>query len=106
MLKKIAKRITWEVNQAEDYVTQAYLVKLKCPDLASVFIELASEEIAHAKRLFKKGNELIENGKITELDDTMTETQIEIKEAIWEWEYRVMMERVAELEYKIVLFRR
>lgn len=109
MLKKLAKRITWELEQAEDYMEQAYLVKHKNSDTAELFTTLSVEEIDHAKRLLKEGQRLINNKDSSTLDkkmtDEMSERWHEKCKIIWEWETRMAMDRIAEIEYKLSRYR-
>lgn len=116
MLKKLAKRIQKEINQAEDYCMQAYLVKHHEPDTAQLFVELATEEIDHAKRLLKEGERLI-SAKSVHILPYETKEAIEKKIAtdmdgeyrkcktIWEWEQRIAMETISEIMYKLSQFR-
>jgi rubrerythrin len=63
MLKKILKRLDWEIAQAKDYVEQAFIVKPESHTLADLFIELSKEEMSHAEKLMREGNNLIANMK-------------------------------------------
>lgn len=107
MLKKIAKRITKEVEQAKDYIEQAYMIKYEHREVADLFITLASEEIVHAERLLKAGFNMIMT-KDTDLyvmsenkPKDMTDSHFEKCKAIWDWENRLMGEEIAALKYKI-----
>ena len=93
MLKKLAKRITKEVHQAQDYVEQAFIVKSSAPTIADLFIELAKDNIRHAEKMFDIGKEHAEK-----------HTDAQHKE-IWQWEYRLMMEDIVEVKNKIMHFR-
>ena len=113
MLKKLAKRIQKEISQAEDYCTQAFLVKHKDETTAQLFVELAGEEIDHAKRLLKDGERLI-NQKSTHVrpyeitaksvTDTDAEEHLKKCKIIWEWEQRIAMETISEIMYKLSQF--
>ena len=111
MLKKIAKRITKEVEQAKDYVEQAYLIKHSHRELADLFISLASEELVHAEKLFRSGFTMIsakETGLYMTNDATVkdqSDAHFEKCKTIWEWENRLMSDTMAELKYKISMFK-
>lgn len=93
MLKKLAKRITKEVRQAEDYIEQAFIVRTECPSIADLFIDLAKEEIRHAEKLFDAGHDYAAKHK----DATHTE--------IWKWEHRLMMDDILDAKHKISNYR-
>lgn len=115
MLKKLAKRIEKEINQAEDYCTQAFLVKHEDEKTAKLFIELCTEEIDHAKRLFADGERLINSGsphvlpyevKMNLEKNVAMDMDAHIREckAVWKWEQRTGMERIAEIMYRVSQF--
>lgn len=108
MLKKIAKRINKELEQAEDYCTQAMLIHDDYTTVAELFADLSAEEIDHAKRLLKEGEKLITAKRGMSYSRTErtavpqdTEKETEKCKAIWEWEHRIAMERISEIEYKL-----
>lgn len=110
MLQKIAKRIEKEINQARDYCQQAYLIKNKHPETSTLFLTLAGEEIDHAKRLLKEGERLINLKQVLPYEHkdmvvTDTDKDAEMCKHIWEWERRLANEAIAELTYKISMFR-
>lgn len=116
MLKKLAKRIQKEINQAEDYCMQAFFVKHEDESTAKLFVELAGEEIDHAKKLLDAGVRLIESQNVHVLP---YETRVNMKnnvemdmkyefnksKAIWDWEQRIAMETITEIQYKLSQFR-
>lgn len=109
MLKKIAKRINKELEQAEDYCTQAMLVKPHSASTSELFATLSSEEITHAEKLLREGQRLIDDKALKSYDK---ETKPEHEEAyhekckyIWEWEHRIASERIAEIKYKLSMYR-
>lgn len=108
MLKKIAKRIEKEIAQAEDYCHQAFIIKHNYSTTAELFVQLASEELVHAKKLLREGQKLIDDKALMPHDNNTKETDdvyYEKCKHIWEWEYRIAMERVSELEYKLNMYR-
>lgn len=108
MLKKLAKRIDKELRQAEDYCEQAYLVKHKSSETADLFTTLANEEIDHAKRLLKEGQRLITAKNVMSYDKARETTETDHEKhchVIWEWEHRMAMETISELEYKLSRYR-
>lgn len=116
MLKKLAKRIEKEISQAEDYCQQAYLVKHEDEKTAKLFIDLCTEEIDHAKRLFAEGERLIDsrNPHVLPYEIKMNleksnvamdmDTHFKECKAIWKWEQRTGMERIAEILYRVSQF--
>ena len=108
MLKKIAKRIEKEINQAQDYCQQALLIKHDASSTADLFTQLASEEITHAKKLLREGQRLIDDEQLKSYDDkntTYDAAHYEKCKHIWEWEQRLAVERIAEVEYKLSMYR-
>lgn len=109
MLKKLAKRIEKELEQAEDYCTQAMLVKHDSASTSELFAELSSEEIVHAEKLLREGQKLIDNKAMKSYDKDATtehdEAHYEKCKHIWEWEHRTAMSRIAEIKYKLSMFR-
>lgn len=113
MLKKIAKRINKEIEQARDYIDQAYLIKHKSAETAELFVTLAKEEIDHAKRLLKEGQR-IATGEgslarmaydLSQKNEVTEERWHEKCKVIWEWEHRMVMDDISEIEYKISQYR-
>lgn len=109
MLKKLAKRINKELQQAEDYCEQAFLVREKSSQTADLFVELSNDEIKHAEKLLAEGKRLIDTHRLHSYDktaktedDAAWENKCKI---IWEWEYRVAMDRAAEIKYKLSMYR-
>ena len=94
MLKKILKRLDWEISQAKDYVEQAFKVKSDCHSLSELFIELGKEEISHAERLMKEGNNLMANMK--EPDEFVY---------VWKWMCHKNTECINDLNVKINRYR-
>lgn len=108
MLKKLAKRINKELEQAEDYCTQALLIKHEAPTTAELFVTLSGEEITHAEKLLREGHRLIEAKSLKTYDGehTMTEDADHEKcKHIWDWEHRIASERIAEIKYKLSTYR-
>lgn len=108
MLKKIAKRVEKEINQAEDYCTQAMLIKHDCPSTADLFTQLSAEEITHAKKLLREGQRLIDDKQLKSYDKDVAESSdahYEKCRVIWEWEHRIATERIADIEYKLSMYR-
>ena len=109
MLKKLAKRINWEIEQAEDYCEQAMLVKHKSAQVADLFATLSSEEIVHAEKLLKEGQRLVDDNKAysygEEVKDENEKAWHEKCKVIWEWEHRMAMDRISEIQYKLSLYR-
>ena len=109
MLKKLAKRIEWELKQADDYIEQAFLIRHKSANTADLFMSLCGEEVEHAEKLLKEGQRLLTDmsGDMTRyLDEDAKEPIIHDKcKAIWEWETRLALERVLELKYKLSQYR-
>lgn len=110
MLKKIAKRINKEIEQARDYCEQAYLVKTKNSKLADLFATLAEEELVHAEKLLKEGRRLIsdheyESYSKEKTDNMSADAWKEKCEIIWEWEHRIVMGEVLEIRYKLSEYR-
>lgn len=113
MLKKIAKRIEKELAQAEDYCEQSMLVKIKAPSLSELFATLSSEEIAHAEKLLREGQRMVDDkhdftygreiksGEGVESDEKWHERC----KVIWEWEHRLAMDKIAEIKYKLQMYR-
>lgn len=109
MLKKIAKRINKEIEQAEDYCEQAMLIKHEAASTADLFTQLSAEEITHAKKLLREGQRLIDDKQLKSYDkDEHSEydtAHYEKCKVIWEWEHRLATERIAEIEYKLSMYR-
>lgn len=105
MLKKIAKRINWELEQARDYMEQALLVKNENSQVADLFAMLAEEELVHAEKLLREGHRIIDAVKMTSYDrNEKTEDVNNYKEKckiIWEWEHRLAVEQISECRYKL-----
>lgn len=110
MLKKIAKRIMKEVEQAKDYVEQGYLVKHTHRDLADLFISLAGEEIEHAERLLKAGFNAIDEKKPSlytkDEGEKENDEHFEKCKVMWDWTYRFVNDTIVELKYKISNYKR
>lgn len=109
MLKKIAKRIEKELEQAADYCEQAMLVKHKSTPLSELFATLSGEEIVHAEKLLREGQRLVDEKHgdmymIKEHDEKDVAWHEKCK-AIWEWEHRLAMDRIAEIKYKLQMYR-
>ena len=115
MLKKLAKRIEKELTQAEDYIEQAFLVRHKSKSTADLFASLSGEEIEHAEKLLKEGQNLIADDTSEVRNylyedcnghdkDKVYEVKLKCID-IWEWETRFAMERVLELKYKLSQYR-
>lgn len=109
MLKKLAKRINKELEQARDYIHQAYLVRDKSTQTAELFATLADEELIHAEKLLREGKRLVDSNKAYSYEKT---TKTEAEEAwaekckvIWEWETRVAMEEVSECRRMLSAYR-
>lgn len=105
MLKKIAKRINKEINQAIDYMEQAFLVREKNSQVADLFATLSEEELVHAEKLIREGHRIIDSGKLSSYSskdniDNMDEHKMKCK-IIWEWEHRIAMEQISECRYKL-----
>ena len=94
MLKKIAKRINKELEQAYDYCYQSMLVKHEHFSVADLFVQLSKEKVMHAKKLLKEGQRLVDDKN--EHDEKCV--------AIWEWETRLATERISEIEYKLSMY--
>ena len=94
MLKKILKRLDWEIAQAQDYIEQAFRVKPECLSLSELFIELGKEEIVHAEKLMKEGNALVSNMK--EHDDFVH---------VWKWMCHKNVDCINDLNVKISRYR-
>ena len=94
MLKKIVKRIDWEIEQAKDYVEQAFIVKHDCQTLADLFIELAKEEMTHAEKLMKEGHSIM-TAKM-EHDEFVP---------VWHWMVRKYTECINDLTVKVSRYR-
>lgn len=111
MLKKIAKRINKELEQARDYIDQAYLIKNKSPETADLFVTLSKEELDHAKRLLRRGQDIVNaEPNMASMYDKSAKTEVdqhwhEKCKAIWEWETRLAMEDYADIEYRISQYR-
>lgn len=108
MLKKIAKRIEKELAQAEDYCEQAMLIKHDASETADLFATLSSEEIVHAKKLLREGHRLIDSKTLKSYDKTAPEydaANYEKCKNIWEWEHRLATDHIAEIEYKLTMYR-
>lgn len=74
-----------------------------------MFISLASEEIEHAERLFKAGFNAIEEHKpgMYSMDTGKDgEEHMEECKIIWDWNYRLMNDKITELKYKISSYKR
>ena len=94
MLKKILKRLDWEIAQAQDYVEQAFKVKPDNHSLSELFLELSKEEISHAERLMKEGNTIVSGLK--EHDDFVH---------VWKWMCHKNVECINDLNVKINRYR-
>lgn len=108
MLKKLSKRINKELAQARDYVEQAFLIKRDSTETADLFIQLASDEINHAKLLLKEGNRLLTNNNLSSYDKREVKEDDEWTQKckhIFEWEQRLATECISELNYKISMYR-
>lgn len=107
MLKKLAKRINKEIAQAEDYCTQAMLIKHDSAATADLFVALAGEELTHAEKLLREGHRLIEDKalKTYEKEAMAADSDHEKCKHIWEWENRIASECIAEIRYKLSLYR-
>lgn len=111
MLKKIAKRINKELEQARDYAQQAFLVKDKHQQTADLFATLAEEEIVHAEKLLREGNRLVNANKAYSYDKTpQAENEAEAAwhekcKVIWEWESRFANEMIAECRHTLSMYR-
>ena len=94
MLKKIIKRIDKELEQACDYIDQAFKVKHECLTLSELFLELAREEVNHAERLMKEGHSLA-NTKMAE-DEFLS---------VWKWMVTKYTEKINDLTVKMNRYR-
>lgn len=112
MLKKLAKRIQKELDQACDYAEQAMLVKNKSSQTAELFATLSEEELVHAEKLLREGHRLVKAKEGGSYDSTkaVKSTEELISEehckAIWEWETRLADDAIAECRFKLSMFRR
>lgn len=103
MLKKIAKRINKELEQARDYIHQAFMVKENSQPTADLFATLSEEELVHAEKLVREGQRIVnkeksypysKSGKTSEPEED--EAWREKCKVIWEWETRIAMEQISE----------
>ena len=94
MLKKILKRVDWEVEQAKDYIEQAFIVKHDCQTLADLFIELAKEEISHAEKLMREGNTI-----------SVTKSEPDEFHHVWKWMERKYTDCINDMHVKINRYR-
>ena len=94
MLKKIIKRAEKELDQACDYLEQAFKVKHDCLTLGDLFSELAKEEINHAERLIKEGHSLA-MGKLAH-DEFLP---------VWKWMVNKYTDRINDLTVKMNRYR-
>lgn len=103
MLKKLAKRINKELEQARDYCEQAYLVKDKSRETSELFYTLSGEEINHAEKLIREGKRLVEEHKVMSYDkDEIVDSEWHEKcKVIWEWERRIALEEILDIKYKL-----
>lgn len=109
MLKKIAKRINKELEQARDYIHQAFIVKEKSPQTADLFCTLAEEEIEHAEKLLREGQRLTSTNNVYSYEKVQrTETENAWHEKckiIWEWETRIVIDEVTECKKMISMYK-
>lgn len=109
LLKKLAKRVEKELEQAEDYCTQAMLVKHCSTSTSELFSTLSSEEITHAEKLLREGQKLLDDKAMKSYDIKEKDAEHDAEHvkhcAIWEWEQRIASERIAQIKYKLSTFR-
>ena len=99
LIRDLSKRIREELEDAEWYAKEAARVKMDDPPLASVYAELAREEMGHAERLHKCAVDLIDRKKAggVEIPPVMR--------VLWDHEHKEMIEEMAEVKHILELSR-
>lgn len=97
-IKTLIKSMYMELKAADCYYEKAIKFKEDYPQLASVYIEIASQELTHCDKFHSAAVSLINKYKSTnkEVPESM--------QAIWEFEHTCIIEEYDELKYKISKF--
>lgn len=91
-IKHIVENIREELEGAEHYAKVAAKLKPTNPTDASVYADMARQELGHVDNLHKMAVRAIEKKK---MDGVSTPPAMQ---AVWDWEHEKMMEEVAHIK--------
>lgn len=97
-IKCLVESMKMELDAADCYYKKALSMKESYPQVATVYIEVASQELAHCDKFHVSAVSLINKRKMS------GETVPEAMQAIWDYEHQNIMEDYDELKYKITKF--
>lgn len=106
MLEQLAKMIDMELAAAVRYCEHAYMTKDNYQQTAELFATLSSEEIAHAEKLIREGQRIVDNKERAIYDSKDTaDVMYERCKIIWDWEIKLANKEIAEIRYKLSVIR-
>ena len=91
-IKHIVENIREELEGAEHYAKVAAKIKSDNPTDASVYAEMARQELGHVDNLHKMAVRAIEKQRAT---GAMVPPSMQ---AVWDWEHEMMMDKVAHIK--------
>ena len=97
LLKGLIEHIREEAEDVHAYAEEAIRVREEDPPLATVYAELAREEMSHAERLHKVAVDLIERAH------RAGKNPPEVMKEIWDYEHKIMIEEMAEAKAMLEL---
>jgi rubrerythrin len=91
-IKHIVENIREELDGAEKYAKIAAKMKADNPTDASVYADMARQELGHVDNLHKMAVRAIEKYRATGA------TVPTAMQAVWDWEHEMMMDKVAHIK--------
>ena len=91
-IKDIVKDIREELEDAEHYAKTSAKMKAEDSTNASVYADMARQELGHADNLHKMAVRAIERQKASGVIPPAA------MQAVWDWEHDNMMEKVARIK--------
>ena len=91
-IKHIVENIREELEGAEKYAKVAAKMKAEDATNASVYAEMARQELGHVDNLHKMAVRAIEKQKAAGVTPPAS------MQAVWDWEHGMMMDKVAHIK--------
>lgn len=99
-IKDLIEKMDGELDASQDYAETALRYKTEDKELADLYVLLAGEELEHYNKLHTQVVRIIDKYRIEK-----GEPPAEMK-AIWDWEHKKEVERVAEIKVIIDMIKR
>lgn len=99
IIKRLAKQIHEELEDAEKYAEEAHELRLEHPAVAASYAKLAEQELDHASVLHDNVVKLIERAS--------AEKQVPpVMKELWAWQHEEMIEEEKEVRLLLDMYRR